>query len=74
MEHIIGAQLEEGVVLVNKEKPIFYTCYNCRINFQAIKCPRCGKKGTPIYNEPTDGRPENNPTDINAFFERKRKQ
>lgn len=50
-----------------------YTCHTCLINFQAKKCPRCGKNGTPIYEDDLSiERPKNNPTDINAFFDRKR--
>lgn len=58
----------------DRGEPIMYTCYTCQINFQSKKCPKCGKKGTPIYKDQMVERPKNNPTDINAFFDRKRKQ
>ena len=57
----------------NRGEPIMYTCYSCLINFKAKKCPQCGKKGTPIYEDQTNERHKNNPTDINTFFDRKRK-
>jgi len=41
-------------------------------NFNSKKCPKCGEKGTPIYEEQTYERPKNNPTDIDAFFKHKR--
>lgn len=58
----------------DRGKPIMYTCYTCGKNFHSKKCPECGKEGTPIYKDQTVERPKNNPTDINAFFDRKRKQ
>ena len=59
--------------MVDREKPFIYTCYTCNVNFEAKQCPKCGKKGTPIYKNQSIERPKNNPTDVNAFFERKRK-
>lgn len=52
--------------------PIMYTCYKCLKKFNSKKCPKCGEKGTPIYEEQTYERPKNNPTDIDAFFKHKR--
>lgn len=63
-----------GVVLEDRGELIMYTCYTCYINFKTTKCPRCGKKGTPIYKDQILERPKNNPTDINAFFERTRRK
>ncbi len=28
------------------EKASFYYCTTCRINFETLKCLRCGRKGT----------------------------
>lgn len=52
----------------NRGEPIMYTCYACLKNFQSKNCPKCGKKGSPIYKTKTNKRPENNPTDIDSFF------
>jgi len=49
-----------------------YTCYMCQINFKSKKCPKCGKMGTPIYKDQIVERHKNNPTDVNAFFDRKK--
>lgn len=62
-----------GTSLEDRGEPVGYTCYTCLINFETKKCPRCHKKGTPIYRDQTIERPKNNPTDINAFFEKIRK-
>lgn len=59
-----------GVRLENRGEPIFYTCYMCQINFESKKCPKCGKMGVQVYKDQTVKRPKNNPTDINAFFNR----
>ena len=56
----------------DRGKPVMYTCYVCQINFQTKKCPKCGKKGTPIYKDQIVERPKNNPTDVNVFFDRKK--
>ena len=56
----------------NREDANFYTCYKCSKNFQSKKCPKCGKNGTPIYEEQTNGRPNNNPTDIESFLKNRR--
>lgn len=58
----------------DRGKPVMYTCHTCLINFQAKKCPRCGKNGIPIYEDQIGERPKNNPTDIAAFFNRKGKK
>jgi len=60
--------------LEDRGELVMYTCYTCLINFKTKKCPKCGKKGTPLYNGQTIERSKNNPTDINAFFERKGKR
>ena len=57
----------------DRKRPIMYTCYTCLINFKSKKCPRCGKIGNPIYKDEIIDRLKNNPTDVNAFFERQRK-
>ncbi len=58
----------------DKGKPIMYTCYTCLKNFRTKKCPQCGGYGTPIYEKQANERPKNNPTDIDAFFKRKKKK
>ena len=60
-----------GSVVEDREKPIMYTCYTCKKNFTTKECPKCKKKGTTIYNGQIVERSENNPTDINAFFDQK---
>lgn len=61
-----------GVMMEDKEI-IMYTCYTCNINFPSRRCPRCGENGTRIYKENLGERPNNNPTDVNDFFNRKQK-
>ena len=36
------------------EKPIFYYCATCRINFKTQRCPKCGKMGKPLMKVPTE--------------------
>lgn len=55
---------------MNDIKPSLYTCYRCSINFLTKKCPKCGQKGTPVYDSDLTDRIQNNPTDVNSYFDK----
>ena len=43
-------------------KPSFYTCPTCGINFEPQKCPRCKKKGVPVKGLPSERDPLKDPS------------
>lgn len=59
--------------MADRETPILYTCYACNKNFSSKKCPKCGRKGAPIYRDQIEIRPNNNPTDFDAYLKKKGK-
>ncbi|SDB54261.1 hypothetical protein SAMN02910298_02774 [Pseudobutyrivibrio sp. YE44] len=55
----------------DRGEPIMYTCNMCQMNFQSKKCPKCRKLGIKVYKDQIGDRSKNNPTDMNAFFNKK---
>ena len=43
------------------EKASFYYCTTCKVNFETLKCPRCGRKGT-LANPPFERDLSNDPS------------